>query len=381
MALADAVTDVLVVAQLLLIVIFALWCERFSLGKKLSAAVVALIIGAICSNTGLLPQTSRVYGVIVSYLVPLAVALLLFKANLQQVVAGAGRLVVAFLICVAGTCLGGIVGLLLLPLGPEADKLLGVFVATYTGGSMNFIAVAQTLELTDAGLLAAALASDAIAGTAYLVLLAVMATSAWFMRAFPVHPDCVTLSSRPAHSQETGRPTTRLPVGSVALALLLAVGVCWCSALVAQYFSVPRFTLLFITLFAVALANILPRQLGGLRGDFEIGMFLMYLFFVVVGAGADISILFSFGPVLMVYAFLICLIHASVTIAAGKLFRFNYAELITASNACILGPAPAAALAAHHKWHSLVTPGLLCGILGYVIANFIGASLSLWVGG
>ena len=381
MALADAVTDVLVVAQLLLIVIFALWCERFSLGKKLSAAVVALIIGAICSNTGLLPQTSRVYGVIVSYLVPLAVALLLFKANLQQVVAGAGRLVVAFLICVAGTCLGGIVGLLLLPLGPEADKLLGVFIATYTGGSVNFVAVAQTLALTDAGLLAAALASDAIAGTAYLIFLAVMATSTWFIRAFPVHPDCVTLLSRPARSQETDRPTTRLPVGSVALALLLAAGVCWCSALVAQYFSVPRFTLLFITLFAVALANILPRQLGGLRGDFEIGMFLMYLFFVVVGAGADISILFSFGSVLIIYAFLICLIHASVVIAAGKLFRFNYAELITASNACILGPAPAAALAAHHKWHSLVTPGLLCGILGYVIANFIGASLSLWVGG
>ena len=107
----------------------------------------------------------------------------------------------------------------------------------------------------------------------------------------------------------------------------------------------------------------------------------MYLFFVVVGAGTDISILFSFGSVLIIYTFLICLLHAGVVITAGKLFQFNYAELITASNACILGPAPAAALAAHNKWHSLVTPGLLCGILGYVIANFIGVSLSFWVGG
>lgn len=371
--------DALIIMQLLLIVMFALWCGRFKFGRQVSAAVIALIMGAIFSNIGLLPHTSAVYEVIVGYIVPFAVALLLFKANLRQVFTHTGGLVFAFLVCASGTALGGIGGFLLLPLGPEADKLLGVFIATYTGGSMNFVAVSQALELNDTGLLSAAFASEAIVGTGYLILLALMAASTWFMQHFPAK-SALSVSTAPVSTGGSGHNSYHVWSG-VAFALLLASGICWFSFYIAQYFSMSRFSLLFITLVAVLAANAMPRQLGAVRGDFEIGMFLMYVFFVVVGAGANVSVLFSFGPVLIIYAAVICFIHVVIIITAGKLFRFNYAELITASNACILGPAPAAALAAHHKWHSLVTPGLLCGILGYVIANFIGVSVALWLGG
>ena len=372
--------DVLIIAQLLLIVIFAIWSERFSLGRKVSAAVIALIVGAIFSNIGLLPHTSHIYGVVVGYFVPFAVVLLLLKANIRQVFSLTRGLAFVFLICTLGTALGGIAGFLLLPLGPEAYKLLGVFIATYTGGSMNFVAVSQALELNDPGLLSASVASEAIVGTGYLILLAMMATSTWFMQRFPAKTDfCVPASFKRTDDVDQTNDNN-VPIG-IAIVMILASGICWFSSFVAQYFSMARFSLLFITLFAVVTANLFPRQLKAVHGDFEIGMFLMYVFFVVVGAGADISVLFTFGPVLMIYAAIICFIHVSIVITAGKLFRFNYAELITASNACILGPAPAAALAAHNKWHSLVTPGLLCGILGYVIANFIGVSLSLWMGG
>ena len=275
--------------------------------------------------------------------------------------------------------MGGIGGFLLLPLGPEADKLLGVFIATYTGGSMNFVAVSQALELNDTGLLSAAFASEAIVGTGYLILLALMAASTWFMQHFPAK-SALSVSTEPVSPDVSGHSGNHI-WPSVVFALLLASGICWLSFFIAQYFSMSRFSLLFVTLFAVLAANAMPRQLGAERGGFEIGMFLMYVFFVVVGAGANVSTVFSFGPVLIIYAAVICFIHALIVITAGKLFRFNYAELITASNACILGPAPAAALAAHHRWHSLVTPGLLCGILGYVIANFIGVSVAIWLGG
>ena len=380
MLTAPASVDALVIVLILLIVIFALWCGRFSFGRKVSAAVIALLMGAVFSNIGLLPHSSDVYEVIVGYLVPFAVALLLFKANLRQVFIHTGGLVFVFLVCVAGTVLGGVCGFLLLPLGLEADKLLGVLIATYTGGSMNFVAVSQVLELNDPGLLSATLASEAIVGTGYLILLALMAASTRFMRQFPAKSD-FSVATAPVTTEGLDHGPGHFGWPGVAFALLLASGICWFSFFIAQYFSISRFSLLFITLFTVLTANVVPRQLGAVRGDFEIGMFLMYVFFVVVGAGADISILFTFGPVLMIYAALICLIHVFILITAGKLCRFNYAELITASNACILGPAPAAALAAHHKWHNLVTPGLLCGILGYVIANFISVSLSLWVGG
>lgn len=372
--------DTLIILQIVLIAGFAIWSERYSLGRKLSAAVIALISGAVFSNLGLLPHSSHVYEVIVGYIVPFAIVLLLLKANLRQVFTCTGGLVLVFLTGVSGTVLGGVAGFILLPLGPEADKLLGVFVATYTGGSMNFVAVSHALELTDTGLLSASVASEALVGTGYLILLVMLAASTWFMQRFPAKTDFSVSASFTKTDDVELTSDNNVPIG-IAIVMILASGICWFSFFVAQHFSMTRFSLLFVTLFAVVTANLFPRQLKAVRGDFEIGMFLMYIFFVVVGTGADISILFTFGPVLMIYAALICLIHVIIVITAGKLFRFNYAELITASNACILGPAPAAALAAHNKWHSLVTPGLLCGILGYVIANFIGISLSLWIGG
>jgi len=47
-----------------------------------------------------------------------------------------------------------------------------------------------------------------------------------------------------------------------------------------------------------------------------------------------------------------------------------------ASNACILGPAPAAALAASKGWKALVTPGILVGVFGYAIATFLGVAVT-----
>jgi uncharacterized membrane protein len=59
-------------------------------------------------------------------------------------------------------------------------------------------------------------------------------------------------------------------------------------------------------------------------------------------------------------------------IIVGKLLKLDLAELMIAANACILGPATAAALAAGHGWRDLVTPGMLTGILGYAVGTFIG---------
>ena len=63
-----------------------------------------------------------------------------------------------------------------------------------------------------------------------------------------------------------------------------------------------------------------------------------------------------------------------------KLLKIDLAEALVASNACIMGPATAAAIAAGQGWRSLVTPGLLVGVLGYVIANFLGVAVTELLG-
>jgi len=56
------------------------------------------------------------------------------------------------------------------------------------------------------------------------------------------------------------------------------------------------------------------------------------------------------------------------------------AEVIIASNACAAGPTTAAALAASKGWRTLVTPAIMLGVFGYVVANFVGVFLGGWLG-
>jgi uncharacterized membrane protein len=133
---------------------------------------------------------------------------------------------------------------------------------------------------------------------------------------------------------------------------------------------------LFITAIAVLLANLAPKRMADLKGEFAMGTFFMYLFFVVIGASANIRELAGDAMVLVPYAVIIIGMHLVVLMVATKLLKIDLAEALVASNACIMGPATAAAIAAGQGWKHLVTPGVLVGVLGYVVANFLGVGVT-----
>ena len=98
-------------------------------------------------------------------LVPAAIPLLLFKANIRHIVHESGPMLIAFFIGVAGATAGALLGYKLLPLGQESAELAGVFTATYTGGSMNFVAVSKAVGFDASSQYAAAMAADNLVGT------------------------------------------------------------------------------------------------------------------------------------------------------------------------------------------------------------------------
>jgi uncharacterized membrane protein len=65
-------------------------------------------------------------------------------------------------------------------------------------------------------------------------------------------------------------------------------------------------------------------------------------------------------------------IHCLVTFGLGSLLGLSLPELITASNAAILGATTAPALAATKGWNNLVAPGILVGVFGYALGTFLG---------
>lgn len=352
---------------------FAYWSESTAIGRRISAPIIMLLCGLLLSNTGVMPKVSPVYNIVWTYFIPVAVPLLLFGADFRSIVKGSGPTLGAFGLCVAGTIAGAVIGFFLLPVGESAAELAGIFAATYIGGSMNFAAVSETLSFKDHTLLTASLAADNIAGILHILIMASL-PSVLILRQFFV-PSQV-LAQQTQQAGEKHNVAQHFDVMHICAALSISLLMCYLGNLLSNSLSVPDYNILFSTLLTLILANIFRSRLSSLQGHFQLGTFFMSTFFVTVGASADIGLLLESGKIIFIYALLIVFIHTFVILIGGKILKLSLVDLVIASLACVGGPAVPAAIAAARGWHNMVLPGIMCGIFGYAIANFIGVALA-----
>lgn len=367
-------------ASLMFLAALGFWADNTRVGKNISGLAIVLAVSMALSNLGVLPKVADAYNVVWLYLVPVAVPLLLLKADLRRVLVETRSMLAAFVLGAIGTTVGAIIGFYLIPLGEQGNKLVGVFSATYIGGSMNMAAVGQALEL-DASLMTASVAADNVIGVLYLVFLALVPTLAIFRRYYGEDESVSLKAVEVAKSALPETGLTPIDLTHIGFALGLSFLISALGVGLANLFELSSYGILFITAITLVLANLFPRHLARLKGDYEIGIFMMYVFFAAIGISADIGAMLSSALVLAVYVVLIVVCHALFVFIGSRWFNLKLMEVVIASNACASGPASAAALAAGKGRTDLVAPAVLLGVLGYAVANFVGIGLATWLAG
>ena len=348
------------------------WIDTHPIGRKTSGVVWVLGAGMLLSNTGLIPLTSPAYDFVGGSLVPLAIPLLLLKGDLRKIFRESGGVMISFCIAASATVAGVMVGFVLLDLGDIGPKVAGVYTGGWIGGAVNFLAVSKAVEMTPSEFSVAISASSVVSITA-LLLLIVIPSVKFITRFFPSYE-----SDHPAildvQLSDDAAPAFRLT--HICGALAMSFIICAVAQGIAVALNMTQYSILFITLLTIAVANSFPAAMNKLEGEFEVGMLLMYLFFAAVGAGTDAITFVSNALNLFFFGMIIIIVHLTLVLLGARLLKIDLAEAIIASGAALVGPAPTAAIAISKGWKELVTPGIMCGIFGYVIATFIGVSVT-----
>jgi len=357
---------------------FGFWCERYAWGRKYSGVMLLMTAAIVLANLRIIPTSAPAYDATWTYLVPIAIPLLLFEADLKRIVRESGPTLIAFVIGGAAVVAGSIIGVSLLDLGPNEAELAGIFTGTYIGGSLNFAAVAKASGMQDGSMLAAAVAADNVVTNLHFLLLIMLPGIAWLARRYPTH-HMDTAEQFIEGTEVNVHRIDDLSIAGLLAALSLAFMLAAIGNALAELAGKPQFAILVTTALTLLLATLLPGYVRKFSGYREAGNVMMFIFLASVGATADIWTLIAIGPVLFIFATVIIVVHMVVLFGVGKLLRLDLAELTMASAVCIGGPSSAAALASAKGWRDLLIPGVLAGSFGYAVGSFIGVSVVEWL--
>lgn len=368
----DANNSLLLLACLFSIVVIGYECEKTAWGSKISAPLIILLLSFILGNLNILPTSADVYITIQSILVPLAIPLLLFSANVQQAFKESGYMLLAFSLSVAFTVAGALIGVSLIDMGDSEGALAGILVASYTGGSANFVSVSQALGFSDSSLYASALTADAIGAIFFLILLMLLPSINFVINRLPLKTPSTDNTINKVSPTTTVATESGILKGIALSAIICAIGL-----FIASLVPWQGVFIISITLLSLAAANFTPKLIkSNINFDFQLGTLFMYIFFATIGVGANLSSMVDAAIPIVIFLVILVIVHIVLLVWVGAWFKLDLAELMIASSACILGPSAAAAIAASKGWNHLVTPGMLVGVLGYAIGTFLGVGLA-----
>ena len=362
-------------------VLFALaylgfWIDRHPIGRKTSGVVWVLVAGMLLSHFKVIPYGSPVHDFIGGYVVSLAIPLLLFKANVVKIVRESGRVMITFLAGAVAVVIGAVAGFYLFGFGEAGARVAGTYTGGYIGGAMNFVAVSQVIEMPKAEFTSALSASSFVSILALMILI-LLPSLRWVVRFLPMRSVEIPVQHLAAPGEPERRPEVHTHHVTGALALSFAI--CAVSAVIGQRIGHTEYNILFVTIFTILVANLMPRTMASLQGEFEIGMILMYLFFAMIGSSTNFTEFAGPAVTYFFYGMVLILIHLAIVLVAARLMKVDYAEAIVASGANLVGPAVTAAIAISQGWRHLITPAIMTGVFGYVIGTFIGVAVAAFL--
>ncbi|RZP04275.1 MAG: DUF819 family protein [Flavobacteriales bacterium] len=356
-------------------VVLSIYAGKTKTGKQLGGpALLVILFTAVIANFNLIPSASNsieLYDIIFKYVAPISIFFLLLKVNITTIKNAGLPMVGLFIIGSLATTCGIILSWYLLNpeslLGEDGKIIAGMLTGTYTGGSVNFNAIALEYEFQKKGVLyAGTIAVDNVVTAIWIMITLILPT--FLNRIWKSNKKFISNRIQPNKKTEN----ERISINSLSWLLFLGISAYYVSDIFTSYvIDIP--SILILTTIGIVMAQ--SKFISNIKGSQELGLYLVYIFLAVIGAYCEIgavSQLQEIGLLLLIFTICSVLIHGILFIIIGGIIYRDWEMISIASQANIGGGASAIALAEAFDRKDLILPSILVGSLGNALGTYLG---------
>lgn len=361
--------------------------DRVSFLGKLGTVFLSYAAGIILSfPVKLMGAQLSLASDISSVLVCIAMPLILFSADIPSLRSLAKPMTGSFLLNAVAVIFTSTLSFFAFRgVVPRVDKICAMLVGTYTGGTPNMFAIGHALG-ADSQQLLLVQTSDMIAGGVYFFLL--LSVLPGFLKKFmPEYRFVNTASDKAVQSDVEDMHRGHnikgyvFGVGLAVLCAAAAMGICilipskYGNTGLAKLGEHTALIMLLVTSFGIALSFV--KKVRRCPGTYNAGQYCILMFSVAMGLCFDVKAIG--GAALMIFAVLMFIQFGTIVVhfVLAKLCGIDYHTAMITSTAGVFGPAFIIPVAKALKNDEIILPGIICGIFGYAIGNYLGIGLGV----
>lgn len=346
--------------------------------SKLGTIVVAYALGLLIGNLGLLPDNiDSVHSILTTITVPVALPLIFFSVDLRswrhQAKTSTLSLFAGLLSIIAASFAAF---LIFAPfIGNESWKAGGMLVGVYTGGTPNLAAIGNALGV-DPLTYVSVHGSDVVA-SAVIFLFLITAAPKLFSRVLPAFSSEIRSGDEHHGFSPYFTGASKKELAEMGLSLLLALVI---------FAAGGSFTLFLPETAALPAAILLITSLGiaasfvpsvrKLRNSFQLGYYLILVFSLCVSSMANVRSLSLEAPIILLYVAVLLIMVSIFHLLFSKLFKIDVDTHIITSTSFIFSPPFVPVVAAALNNRKVVVPGILIGVTGWVLGNYLGIGIA-----
>ena len=356
---------------------------KYSLVKKIGGVVICYGMGLLIGNIRVIPDGMAGFRETLSMvIVPLAIPMLLFSLDIRKWLKMADKTFLSLVLGLASVIITAFLGYYLFR-DDIADiwQVSGVLVGFYSGGAPNAAAISIAVDM-DPEVFMLTQTYDIVVGAITLLFLMTVAQRFFllFMRPYQQQDKEEAEGTVESHYEKYesykgifSRKIFPPFLGSFGLSVLILAVSAGISMLLFKGLNTAA-VILGITTLGIA-ASFIPR-VKRIEKSFQGGIYLIMVFCVIIASGADISMFTLESLPILAYVILVVpgalLLHGILS----RIFRVDVDNFLIISVALSMSPPFVPVVAASLRNRDIILPGLIIGIIGYAIGNYLGVGIA-----